>query len=69
MNGQHGLERFESHLGQRLLAEDAGVVDHHIDLSEFAQRGLDKSSHALRCRHRVCIGDRNPARRRIAATA
>ena len=51
------------HVVERLVAQDAGVVDHDVDAAEGVERRLHDGLAALRRGDRVGVGDRLAARR------
>ena len=57
------LEVLRRELRERLVAQDAGVVDDDVDASEAVDRGLDDRLAALGRRDRVVVGDRLAAGR------
>ena len=63
MHGQHGVEILGRELGQRLVAQDPGIVDQDVDPAEAVQRGLHHSGRALGRRDRVAVRYSLSARR------
>ena len=52
---EHGVEVVPGQLRERLVAQDAGVVDDDVDLAERVDRGLDDALAALGGGHRVVV--------------
>ena len=57
------VEQLGVHVGERLVAQDPGVVDHDVDATEGVDGGLHDRRAALGRRHRVGVGDRLAAGR------
>ena len=57
----HGLEELRSHVVERLVAQDAGVVDDDVDGAEGVEGGLHDGFTALGGGDRVVVGDSNAA--------
>ena len=53
----HRVPEVGRHVVERLVAEDAGVVDDDVDASEGVERGLHDRRSALGRRHRIGVGD------------
>ena len=60
---QNRVEVVVGQLGERLVTQDAGVVDDDVDLAEGVDRGLDDVLAALGRRDRVVVGHRLAAGR------
>ena len=52
-----GLEQLGGHVVERLVAQDAGVVDDDVDRAERVERGLHDGLAALGGGHAVGVGD------------
>ena len=57
MDVEHGVEQVRLHVVERLVAQDAGVVDDDVDLAEGVDGGLDDGLAALGRGDRVGVGD------------
>ena len=58
------IEELGVHVGERLVAQDPGVVDHDVDTTEGVDGGLHDRRAALGRGDGVAIGDRLATRRR-----
>src|SRR5205807_4570918 len=63
MNPDHGVEVGLVHLHQRLVTDDAGVVDEDVDLAEGIHRRLHDLPGAIELDHGVEAGYRGPTGR------
>ena len=61
MNLDDGLEGVDAHAMEDRVAQDAGIVDHAVELAEAVDRGLDDLA------GRDCLGDGFEIRYRRAA--
>ncbi len=61
MNIQHQAEVREAHLGEGLVAQNAGVVDENVDAAPVRHHAADHG------RDRRLVGDRRGHRKRLAA--
>src|SRR6218665_2600367 len=57
MDADHRIEVCDVHVDERLVAQDAGVVDQHIERTERGDRGLDQPPCALPVGHVVGVGN------------
>ena len=62
MHGDHRVEQLGVHVVERLVAQDAGVVDDDVDGAERVDRALHDRLAALRCGDRIGVGDGFAAR-------
>ncbi len=56
MHVEHGVEFVPAQIGERLVAQDAGVVDHHVDPSEVGHGAVHDGGGRVGIRHRVAVG-------------
>ncbi len=63
MDVDYQPEIVEAHLGEALVAQDAGIVDKDIDALPAAEGLLDHGGDGSFVGHRACDGERRPAGR------
>ncbi len=63
MGVDHRRLQLGRHVVKRLVAQDAGVVNHDVDLAVGVDRGLHDAFAAFGCAHRVVVRHRLAARR------
>ncbi|MCY1530002.1 hypothetical protein D9M68_651750 [compost metagenome] len=56
VDADHGVEILDVHVHERLVAQDAGVVDQHVEPAERGDRGLDQPLGTLPVGHVVGVG-------------
>ena len=59
MDVDHRVDHGVVHLVERLVPQDAGIVDQHVDPAESVQRGLNDRLPTIRCGYGVVVGYRD----------